>query len=241
MSWKVYELICNIFLEGDDEEYIFAHAFLTLEWNLMSRSENVVDCHAENLLWTEDALGFHFPCTKTDQLGKRSDAIWHVYATPNSPSTCCHLALARYLFANPGILLNHDSSRGPNKLFPGSNQYECFMKVFHRVMCNNEEAFQRVGVKPGDLGSHSTRKGACSLAASGSTVSPPIVSICLRAMWSMGGIKERYLHFENAGDQYLGRVVAGLDCNEHLFAVSPPYFDLSTVANEKKQRKTLMN
>ena len=178
MSWKVYELICNIFLEGDDEEYIFAHAFLTLEWNLMSRSENVVDCHAENLLWTEDALGFHFPRTKTDQLGKRSDAIWHVYATPNSPSTCCHLALACYLFANPGILLNNDSSRGPNKLFPGSNQYERFMKVFHRVMRNNEEAFQRVGVKPGDLGSHSTRKGACSLAASGSNVSPPIVSIC---------------------------------------------------------------
>ena len=239
MSWKVYELICNIFLEGDDEEYIFAHAFLTLEWNLMSRSENVVDCHAENLVWTEDALGFHFPRTKTDQLGKRSDAIWHVYATPNSPSTCCHLALARYLFANPGILLNNDSSRGSNKLFPGSNQYERFMKVFHRVMLNNEEAFQRVGVKPGDLGSHSTRKGACSLAASGSTVSPPIVSICLRAMWSMGGIKERYLHFENAGDQYLGRVVAGLDCNEYLFAVSPPYFDLSTVANEEETEKTI--
>eukprot|EP00804_Cyclotella_cryptica_P025235 CCRYP_010347-RA/>CCRYP_010347-RA protein AED:0.34 eAED:0.72 QI:0/0/0/1/0/0.5/2/0/123 len=48
-----------------------------------------------------------------------------------------------------------------------------------RVMRNDAEAFQRVGVKPGDLGSHSTRKGACSLAASKSTVSPPIVSICL--------------------------------------------------------------
>jgi len=52
MSWKVYELICNIFLEGDDEEYIFDHSFLTLEWNLMSRSENVLDCHAENFLCT---------------------------------------------------------------------------------------------------------------------------------------------------------------------------------------------
>ena len=50
MSWKVYELLCNILLEGDDEEYIFAHAFLTLEWNLMSHSENVVDCYAESLL-----------------------------------------------------------------------------------------------------------------------------------------------------------------------------------------------
>ena len=55
----------------------------------------------------------------------------------------------------------------------------------------------------------------------------------------MGGIKERYLHFENAGDQYLGRVVAGLDCNEYLFAVSPPYFDLSTVANAEETEKTI--
>ena len=55
----------------------------------------------------------------------------------------------------------------------------------------------------------------------------------------MGGIKERYLHFENAGDQYLSTVVAGLDCNEYLFAVSPPYFDLSTVANEEETEKTI--
>jgi hypothetical protein len=55
----------------------------------------------------------------------------------------------------------------------------------------------------------------------------------------MGGIKECYLHFKNAGDQYLGRVVAGLDCNEYLFAVSPPYFDLSTVANEEETEKNI--
>lgn len=44
----------------------------------------------------------------------------------------------------------------------------------------------------------------------------------------MGGIRECYLHFENAGNQYLGRVVAGLDCYDYLLAVSPPYFNLST-------------
>ena len=55
----------------------------------------------------------------------------------------------------------------------------------------------------------------------------------------MGEIKECYLHFKNAGDQYLGRVVAGLDCNEYLFAVSPPYFDLSTVANEEETEKNI--
>jgi len=77
-------------------------------------------------------------------------------------------------------------------------------------------------MKPLHLGSHSARKGACSHASAGTTVSPPIVSICLRAIWSMGQVKERYLHYEKAGDQYLGRVVAGLNCSDHSFAVLPP-------------------
>ncbi len=38
-------------------------------------------------------------------------------------------------------------------------------------------------------------------------------------------MKERYLQFEKAGDQYLGRVVCGLDVNSVKFAVSPPFFD----------------
>ena len=41
----------------------------------------------------------------------------------------------------------------------------------------------------------------------------------------MGSVKERYLQYEKAGDQYLGRVVSGLDVNDISFAVSPPFFD----------------
>jgi hypothetical protein len=77
---------------------------------------------------------------------------------------------------------------------------------------------------PGDLGLHSARKGASSHASSSTTVYPPMVSICLCAMWSMGHVKEPYLQFEKAGDQYLGRVVTELDVNDVLFAVSPPFF-----------------
>jgi hypothetical protein len=78
---------------------------------------------------------------------------------------------------------------------------------------------------PGDLGSHSTRKGASSYASAGSTVCPPMVSIYLHAMWSIGSVKERYLQYKKAGDQYLGRVVSGLDVNSIAFATSPPFFD----------------
>jgi hypothetical protein len=85
--------------------------------------------------------------------------------------------------------------------------------------------FLGLGICPGNLGSHSAWKGACSFATVGSTVCPPMVSICLWAMWSMGLVKERYLQFEKARDQYLGRVMSGLGINDVSFAISPPYFE----------------
>ncbi len=144
-------------MEGEDDEYIFAHLFLILEGNLISWSENVVDFYAENILWVKDTLGFHFQKTKAKQLGKHSDAVWHIYATCASPQTCTLLKLARLLFSNPGILTMIDSSNASgddrdnvaienveglgmmtniwinvdNKLFLGANHYDHFMKCFH--------------------------------------------------------------------------------------------------------------
>ena len=46
----------------------------------------------------------------------------------------------------------------------------------------------------------------------------------------MGHIKERYLQYEKAGDQYLGRVVCGLDVNHVSFAASPPFFEAESEA-----------
>ena len=47
----------------------------------------------------------------------------------------------------------------------------------------------------GNLGSHSIRKGSASFAASGSTVAPSIISICMRAGWTIAGAKERYYNY----------------------------------------------
>ncbi len=40
----------------------------------------------------------------------------------------------------------------------------------------------------------------------------------------MGSVKERYLQFEKARDQYLGCIVSGLDVNDVSFAIMLPYF-----------------
>jgi hypothetical protein len=43
MSFAVYSTMCNLMYHGGDDEYLFAHCFLTLEWNLMARSDNCVN------------------------------------------------------------------------------------------------------------------------------------------------------------------------------------------------------
>ncbi len=51
-------------MKEHDEEYIFARAFLTLEWNLMARSENVVHAHILHVHWEEDCIVFCFVKSK---------------------------------------------------------------------------------------------------------------------------------------------------------------------------------
>jgi len=127
--------------------------------------------------------------------------LGHVYATLNNPATCPVLALTTYIFANPGLTqwnfkddsaISQDREDGDNtgQLFPGGGQYGCFMDCLRWILNNNPEVFVNLGISPGNLGSHSERKGACSLASAGTTVSPPIFLICLQAMWSMGSVKE---------------------------------------------------
>jgi hypothetical protein len=101
MDFKVYEKICELFMPEEGEEYLFARCFLTLEWNLMARSESIVHAHFFHIMWEDDCLAFRFAKSKTDQTGRNSDQVWHVYATPNNACVCPVLALATYIFANP--------------------------------------------------------------------------------------------------------------------------------------------
>ena len=48
-----------------------------------------------------------------------------------------------------------------------------------------------VGLKFEAFGTHSICKGAATFVASGCTVSPPVVAICIRANWTIGGVKDR--------------------------------------------------
>ena len=198
----------------------------------MKRAENCVDCKINHITIRNDALVFQFAKSKGHQNGEEHVGPWHLYANPENPHICVVLSLARYLFTYPQ-LLKEDSS-----LFQGTSQYNRYAKLFLQLIADNRIELQQLGVEEGDLGTHSCRKGVATMVAAGCTVSPPIVSICVRAGWVMGGVKDRYLKRESAGDQYVGRCAAGLDQLSKKFSVSPPYFEFSSI-NEGLKRARL--
>ena len=235
MSREVYKKMCQLLLESESDEYIFARCFLTLEWNLMARADNVASAMVSHVEWQGDSLVFHFAKTKAAQEGECVFKPWHVYANPVESEICPILVFSKYVLTHPGIL----ESNGQNSLFPGADQYRRFMNIFSKLLRDNADVFKDLGYVPSDLGSHSARKGSATLVATGSTVSPPFSAICLRAGWSMGSVKERYIHYEMAGDQFVGRTVCGLNCLTTDFALSPCYFDFTNCEEPELKREEL--
>ncbi len=60
MGLNVYKKMCELFMKEEGEEFISAHAFLTLERNLMARSKDVVQVHILHVYWEDDCLVFCF-------------------------------------------------------------------------------------------------------------------------------------------------------------------------------------
>ena len=231
LSQDAYELISKTFFFSEKKEHVFAHVFLVLDWTLMKRAENCVNCKVNHISFRHDSLVFEFAKSKSHQKGEKHVGPWHVYANPLKPWCCPILSLARYFFSYPEVL------RGDMPLFEGNSQYQRYHKLFSSLVQVLGPELQQMGYLPGDLGSHSCRKGVATLIASGCTVSPPIAPLCIRAGWVMGGMKDKYIFNEKAGDQYVGRCASLLDQLTKEFAVSPPYFDYSNLGAYEKNIK----
>lgn len=79
-------------------------------------------------------------------------------------------------------------------------------------------------MRPDHINPYSLRKGPATHATTETTLGPSLVSVCKRGEWSVGKVLDCYWHFGDAGDRYLGRVLAGLNPNDHSFAILPPHF-----------------
>jgi hypothetical protein len=218
LSFSNYAWIAENMLTSGIREHTFAHCLLTLTWNLICRVNNSITVNAQHVSWSEDSLVIQFAFTKTDQTGELSNQIRHVYANPVCPEICPVLSLAIYLSC---FRLEADGA-----IFPGAHQYGRFSAILRRFL--NSESILPValsrGIIPKDLGTHSLRKGASTYVSNGTTAAASQSSVSHRAGWSQGGVRDRYIHFADAGDCYLGRLVSGLPSLSPLFASLPPFF-----------------
>ena len=57
----------KILFKSDETEHVAAHAFLLLEWNLISRAEYIVDSNTDLVSFQQDSLLFDIGKTKMDQ------------------------------------------------------------------------------------------------------------------------------------------------------------------------------
>ena len=218
LPFDFYTFLNRVMLKIGTKDMTFARTFLVLSWNLMSRSANTVKIRFPHMEWRGDAMQIFFAPQKTDQFGERPRDGRHIYCNPFIPEICPVLALGLYW-----TTLEFSSEES---LFPGESQYDRYRKILKRLLQFDEvrEELLRRGINSEAFGSHSARKGAATFASSGNTSCPPNAAIQLRAGWKMGGVQDRYVRFEAAGDQFVGRTVAGLPLGEAEFSILPPHF-----------------
>eukprot|EP01013_Petalomonas_cantuscygni_P032228 TRINITY_DN586_c0_g1_i1.p1 TRINITY_DN586_c0_g1~~TRINITY_DN586_c0_g1_i1.p1 ORF type:complete len:790 (+),score=56.99 TRINITY_DN586_c0_g1_i1:18-2387(+) len=222
LKYLLYKRIQEDIFSDDTSDVIFARAFLSLNWNLLARPTNIECLRAQHLEWKEDALGIRFIVSKRDQEGEHADEIRHVYANPVTVKVCPILALAMYLFTIGVVPRNTDDA-----LFPGADQYQRYDKALSRILERDgiKQHLLENGMTGRTLGAYSARKGALSYATGGTTAAPSMTAVCIRACWSVGQVKDRYLKLEESMDQYVGRLVVGLPADDPSFAMLPPHFD----------------
>ena len=121
--------------------------------------------------------------------------------------------------------------------FEGGSQYDRFNSIFQGIVGCEEwrGTFATLGITPDDFGTDLIQKEAATHLATGSTASPPIASICFPANWAMPGVLNRYIRYENAGDQFVGKCVSGRSRKSKEFASSPPYWNFSAEGRDAKE------
>ena len=69
------------------------------------------------------------------------------------------------------------------------------------------DEIRTLGIEPEKIGVHSVRKGAATYRSSGTTAGVSFATNCVHVGWSMGGAKDRYIKYAEAGDRVCGRTL----------------------------------
>lgn len=214
-----YQLYCAISKKLLVDGVLGALLIHVFSWNLAARAHSTCGLCLSHLQWENDGLRVYIPHQKNDQDGEKQGRFpKHVYANPSTPEICPLFCLAAYLAC-------FEVGKETNAIFPHANIYAAHSAHMERFKQKNKEILQCYGLDPSDIGTHSNRKGASTYVTSGITDGPSMMSICNRAGWDTAKVLGTYSRYESAGDQYIGRIVAGhTPASGSKFAQLPPHF-----------------
>ncbi|KAL7572070.1 hypothetical protein ACA910_001717 [Epithemia clementina (nom. ined.)] len=219
MSVELYRGLCKWFFDWGTMDGVFAHAFLVLSWNLMCRAKNTASIKMSDVRWINfDCFEIFFGHSKTDQLGDNAKYPRHLFANPNDPLVCPVVALSLYFSCCFNTNQTSESS-----LFPGNLQHDHFKELLTRILAEHRDEVIILGYQDGDLGTHSIRKGATTFISS-LPGGPPPTAVCIRGGWTMGHVKDVYMRYATAGDEFVGRCLCLLPLLQTTFGISPLHF-----------------
>ena len=216
---SIFNFMCESAVTAGDA---FWWLFSLLQWECIGRCQNIDDLKHQNFKVEGDSVVVTFDRTKKDQSGAKCSPK-HCYANPMDMNRCLFTAIAVY-FCMHNLEWNGNQEYVFIKVgaSPGSAAQNYSERIKTWVKRN---ADRLIGyVRPSHVNTHSLRKGSATHSSSGTTDPPPLPSIFRRGEWSMGVILDIYWQWAASGDQYLGRILAGLNPESPGFNSLPPHF-----------------
>ena len=96
LTFEQYRLLSRLAVASST---FYAHGFLVLAWNLMSRAGSTANVKFEHLRWDNDHLIVVIPKHKGDRAGNKLPTEKSVYANPVYPEICAFLVLGILLLS----------------------------------------------------------------------------------------------------------------------------------------------
>ena len=200
--------------------------FWTLsQWNCMARSASIDPLHFGNFSLGVDSIVVKYDDSKADKNAERLSEK-NIFANPYDWRLCFWTGLCIWI-----SLRGEEKLKGNSKLFltkgvkDGTASANYCEQLISVVAPHKEEVENHMEEKR--LNAYSFRKGSSTYAVAGTTVPPSLNSIARRGEWSIGKVLDCYWHFGSVGDQYLGRVLSGLDANSDQFDTLPPHWNMT--------------
>ena len=217
-----------------NENNVFVWHWTQSQWNLMARSANIDPLKLHNFKLGTNSIVIKYDESKSDKQAQQL-AQKNVYAHPFDFRLCYFTGLGIH------IALWKETMKGTKRLFLSEDANKgtaskAYVEQLQSVVSRHKEELE-THMALSRFNPYGLWKGAATYATSGTLNAPSVPAIARQGEWSVGTVLDCYWHYSQTGDQYLGRVLTGLDPTGSVFDCIPPHFNLDNpMANSHVER-----